>query len=164
MCRYRLIFSLWLVILTTLVDLPAWSQAIDENNFVRYTTQQGLSHNTITGIAQDSVGYMWVATASGLNHYNGNQFIQYHSSNDSTSLPAEYLTDMVWLDRRRLAICGNGVHIIDTYTGEKRNLFVPYEDRQYQYKFNFIIAVSSNAAGHTFVLTRSGFYHFDNQY
>ena len=94
------------------------AQELQEKNFVRYTTQQGISHNTITGIAQDSVGYMWVATASGLNRYNGNQFVQFHSSNDSNSLPAEALNGLAWLDRRRLAFYGNGLHILDTYTGK----------------------------------------------
>jgi ligand-binding sensor domain-containing protein len=140
------------------------AQPLPENLFAHYTTQQGLSHNMITGIAQDSIGFMWVATASGLNRYNGSQFVQFHSSNDSASLPAEALSDLVWLDRRRLAVCGNGLHIINTETGLTRNLFIPYHDIQYQYKFNFIIRVASNAAGDVFILTRSGLYQYDKDY
>lgn len=140
------------------------AQDLHEKNFVRYTTQQGISHNTITGIAQDSIGYLWVATASGLNRYNGNQFVQFHSSNDSNSLPAEALNGLAWLDRRRLAFYGNGLHILDTYTGQARNLYIPYHNKQYQYKFNYTISVTSNQAGHIFLVTRAGFYHFDQDY
>ena len=154
--------SLLLILLLPGSQLPA--QDLNEDHFVRYTTQQGLSNNMITGIAQDSIGYLWVATHSGLNRYNGNQFVQFHSSNDSNSLPAEALSGLVWLDRRRLVLCGNGLHIIDTYTGQARNLYIPYHNKQYQYKFNYIMSVTSNAAGELFILTRGGFYHFDKEY
>jgi ligand-binding sensor domain-containing protein/putative methionine-R-sulfoxide reductase with GAF domain len=140
------------------------AQELHENNFMRYTTQQGLSHNTVTGIAQDSAGYLWVATASGLNRYNGNQFVQYHSSNDSNSLPTEAITALVWLDRRRLAVAGHGLHILDTYTGQSKNVFIPYYNKQYQYKFNHVISATTSQAGELFIITRSGFYHFDKEY
>lgn len=99
---YRLITCGIALALSWLPGSRLAAQDLQEKNFVRYTTQQGLSHNTVTGIAQDSTGYLWVATASGLNRYNGNQFVQFHSSNDSNSLPAEALNGLVWLDRRRL--------------------------------------------------------------
>jgi GAF domain-containing protein len=160
----RLVNCSLLLVSMALLSQGLRAQDLNENNFIRYSTQEGLSHNTITGLAQDSIGYLWVATASGVNRYNGNQFIQFHSSNDSNSLPAETLNDLVWLDNRRLAMCGNGLHILDTYTGKARNLFIPYKNRQYQYKFNFMISVSSNKAGEVFIITRAGFYHFDKNY
>jgi len=143
-------------------DLVA--QNIDEIHFTNYTNLQGLSHNNVTGLAQDSTGYMWIATTAGLNRFNGRNFVQFHSNDDSLSLPQENLTGLVWLDKQRLAAYSNGLHIINTRTGETRNLFVPYADRQYQYKFNTIRSVSSNAAGDIFLLTYSGFYHFDKNY
>jgi ligand-binding sensor domain-containing protein/putative methionine-R-sulfoxide reductase with GAF domain len=141
------------------------AQDINENDFTLYTKQQGLSNNSITGIAQDSIGYLWIATAYGLNRFNGNNFVQFHSSRDSLSLPEEYLSGLVWLNNRRLAaFSSEGLHIIDTRTGARRNLLVPYPDKQYQYKFNGIMAVRSNSGGDVFVVTRSGFYHFDRNY
>ena len=141
------------------------AQDIDENNFTLYTKQQGLSHNIITGITQDSTGYIWVGTYSGLNRFNGSSFVQFHSSNDSLSLPQENVTGLVWLDKYRLAaFTGSGLHIINTCTGETRNLFIPYNNKQYQYKFNVILSVRSNSAGDIFLLARSGFYHFDKNY
>jgi len=140
------------------------AQEINENNFTLYTKEQGLSHNIITGIAQDSIGYIWIATQSGLNRFNGSNFIQFHSSNDSLSIPSEQLNGLVPLDNYRLATYANGLHIIDTRTGNTRNLFIPYVDKQYQYKFNWILSVCGNAAGDIFILARSGFYHFDKDY
>ncbi|MEO8769623.1 MAG: histidine kinase [Ferruginibacter sp.] len=136
-----------------------------KNNFTLYTKQQGLSHNIITGLAQDSTGYIWVSTVSGLNRFNGSNFVQFHSSNDSLSLPEEYLSSLAWLDNHKLtALTAEGLHIIDTRTGETKNLTIPYSDKKYQYKFNKILDVKGNAAGNTFLLTRSGLYHYDKNY
>ncbi|HEY1872709.1 MAG TPA: two-component regulator propeller domain-containing protein, partial [Chitinophagaceae bacterium] len=123
--------------LTCRVRLEA--QVINENAFTLYTKQQGLSHNVITGIAQDSTGYLWVATAFGLNRFNGNNFVQFHSSNDSLSLPSESLAGLVWLNNRKLAAyTSEGLHIIDTRSGESRNLLIPYSDKKFMYKFNVV--------------------------
>ena len=80
------------------------------------------------------------------------------------SLPEEYLTGLVWLDKNRLATYPGGLHIIDTRCGETRNLFVPYSDKKYQHKFNMIMDVASDSAGDIFILSRSGFYHYDKNY
>src|SRR5580765_7761120 len=137
------------------------AQEINENNFTLYTTEQGLSHNIITGINQDSVGYIWMTTLSGLDRFDGTHFVQFHSNDDSLSIPSESLSGLAWLDKYRMVAFEGGLHIINTSTGETHNLFIPYSDKQYQYKFNWIKAVSGNSSGDIFVLTRSGFYHFD---
>jgi putative methionine-R-sulfoxide reductase with GAF domain len=139
-------------------------QEFVEANFDRYTTAEGLSDNTATSVAQDSAGYIWASTLAGLNRYNGNQFVQYHSNNDSFSLAGEELTGMVWLDKQRLAVNNAGLHIIDTRTGKTRNLFIPYHDKQFQYKFNMISSVMGDEEGNIYILSRSGFYHFDKNY
>ena len=152
------------IVLLLTGSLRLSAQDNDENNFTRYTKQDGLSHDAITGMAQDSVGYIWIATRSGLNRFNGSSFVQFHSSDCSLSLPEEYLKGLVWLDKHRLAAYTGGLHIIDTRTGQTRNLFIPYADKQYQYKFNTMQAVRGNEEGDIFVVTRSGFYHFDRNY
>ena len=68
-------------------QVPATAQEIDENSFTLYTRQQGLSGNLITGTVQDSTGFIWTSTTSGLNRFNGSSFVQFHSENDSFSLP-----------------------------------------------------------------------------
>jgi hypothetical protein len=159
---------LLLIFLSTAIIMAGgqrlFAQDINENNISLYTKELGLSGNIISGLVQDSTGYLWISTTSGLNRFNGSDFIQFHSGDDSLSLPAEDLTGMVWLDNRRLCTYGDGLHIIDTRTGEARNLFIPYSNKRYQYKFNWIMSVNSNAAGDLFVLARSGFYHFDKDY
>ncbi|MBS1597414.1 MAG: histidine kinase [Bacteroidetes bacterium] len=160
----KLRLTIFILISVLLCETQLMAQDIDENNFKLYTKQQGLSNNLITGIAQDSIGYIWIATPSGLNRFNGTDFVQFHSYNDSTSIPGESLTGLVFLDKYRFSIFADGLHIINTCTGASRNLFIPYSDKQYQYKFNWIRSVYGNPQGEIFVLTKSGFYHFDQDY
>ena len=139
------------------------AQDMHENNFALYAKSDGLSSDNITGIAQDSTGYIWASTSSGLNRFNGSGFIQFHSGDDSLSLPAEYIRGLAWLGNDRLCAYGDGLHIINTRTGERCNLFIPYSNKQYQYKFNWIMSVIGTTDD-IFVLARSGFYHFDKNY
>jgi ligand-binding sensor domain-containing protein len=48
--------------------LPAQAQ-YEENDFVRYTVKEGLSHNYVTCLQQDDWGYMWIGTDLGLNRF-----------------------------------------------------------------------------------------------
>jgi putative methionine-R-sulfoxide reductase with GAF domain len=146
------------------IALYSHAQRVDEIQFVRYTKQEGLSHDFINCIAQDSVGYIWLGTPLGLNRYNGTAFVQFHTTKDSLSLPSEDLKGMVWLDKHRLAIYTAGLHIVDTRTGITRNLFIPYHDKRYQWKFNIVMTVKGDDNGNIFLLTRSGFYHYDKNY
>ena len=93
------------------------AQPLSENNFDHYTIASGLSNNAVNSIVQDTRGYMWIATAAGLNRFNGSRFVQFHSTDDSLSLPAEGITSFAWLDSHRLAVLTSGLHIIDTKTG-----------------------------------------------
>lgn len=153
-----------LIILVLVLQLKLGSQNLAEQGFDHYNTFSGLSHNTITGLAQDARGYMWISTSSGLNRFDGTRFIQFHSNNDSVSPATEELFEMNWIDGHRLAIFTTGLHILNTKTGIATNVFVPYHNRQYQYKFNMVERVLGDKNGDLYLLTRSGFYHYDKDY
>ena len=153
-------------LLILLLSLPAGAvsaQVLVENQFRQYTTAQGLTHDNCTGIAQDSTGYIWIATSSGLNRFNGSRFVNYHSNDDPHSIPSENLGGFSWLNRNELAVSGDGLHIIHTGTGQSRNIFIPYADKNYQYKFNMVTRMLGDASGNKYMLTRSGFYEFDRR-
>lgn len=139
-------------------------QLLNGNNFTRYTTHDGLSDNNVTGVAQDATGYIWLATTSGLNRYDGSRFLQFHSTNDSLSPASESLMRINRLDKDRIAFLPTGMHIINTKTNERKNLFIPYHDKQYQYKFNMVERTVGDDQGNIYALTRSGFYHYDKNY
>lgn len=74
-----LIFQLWAIIL--LAVCATGGNAQDKIYFEHYTTENGLSDNYITSIAQDERGYIWCGTQYGLNRYDGGYFkIFTHSS------------------------------------------------------------------------------------
>lgn len=49
--------------------------AIEGVRFESITNKDGLSHNTVRSIMQDSRGFMWIGTINGLNRYDGHKFI-----------------------------------------------------------------------------------------
>lgn len=153
-----------MTVLVLQTGLFPYAQELSTESFDQYTKADGLSNDNITGIAQDATGFIWLSTLYGLNRYDGTRFVQYHSNTDSFSLVSENLNGMTWLDKERLAIYSNGLHIINTATGEIRNLFVPFHLKQYLYKFNMVTSVKCDEGGNIYVLTRSGFYHFDKNY
>lgn len=146
------------------LKMQVFAQQTADNGYTLLTKKDGLSHDYVTALAQDSTGFLWISTQSGLNRFNGNAFVQYHSTSDPGSLPAERLNGMVWLDKNRLLTFNIGMHIIDTRTGETKNVFIPYKDSRFQYKFNWIMAVLPDSNGDIYVLARSGFYHFNKNY
>ena len=63
-----------------------------QSKFSHLTTRNGLSHNTVMDLAQDQRGFLWVATADGLNRYDGEQFQTYRrSARDTNSLSNNFI-------------------------------------------------------------------------
>lgn len=66
--------------------LPAYAQ--QKLNFTSLTTKNGLSSNVVHAVLKDSYGWVWFATADGLNRYDGTNFTIYrHRDGDPASLP-----------------------------------------------------------------------------
>lgn len=60
--------------------------------FSRLTTDNGLSHNRITDICQDTHGFIWIATTDGLNRYDGTSFeIFTHNEDNHTSITSSFI-------------------------------------------------------------------------
>ena len=51
--------------------------------FHLFDVENGLSNNYINSIEQDSLGFIWIATADGLNRYDGFKFVKYNDVNYS---------------------------------------------------------------------------------
>ncbi len=74
--------------------------------FQRYSTSDGLSTNWgITSMVQDSNGYLWIATAEGLNRFDGYEFKIYrYDPEDSNSLRTNNLRSVLLDSKNRLWI------------------------------------------------------------
>lgn len=78
----------------TLLSLVAVSQESDLN-FVNFSSEDGLSSNTVTAILKDKCGYMWFGTDDGLNKFDGVNFSVYrHKETDTTSIGANSILAM----------------------------------------------------------------------
>ncbi|WP_308991128.1 two-component regulator propeller domain-containing protein [Mariniflexile litorale] len=90
--------------------------SINETNnlkFESFNVESGLSNNIITGLAQDSLGYIWVSTVDGLNRYNGNEFLTFKKDNDlENSLNYNFILDIKFNNKGNLMIVtGFGLNI-----------------------------------------------------
>ncbi|MBL7898397.1 MAG: hypothetical protein JNJ99_07665 [Crocinitomicaceae bacterium] len=84
----------FLLVLFFLVILNGYAPAQQKNiRFDRFSIENGLSQSSVTGIVQDDLGFIWIATQDGLNRFNGYDFLIFKSDQtDSTSLPNNYLS------------------------------------------------------------------------
>ena len=61
-----------IVLLTSLLFSTSWMLAYNDDIEFKYvTTADGLSFSQVNDIIRDSRGYLWIATSSGLNKYDG---------------------------------------------------------------------------------------------
>lgn len=76
-----------------------------------FDVENGLSNNYIVSLAQDRKGYIWIATESGLNRFDGQQFIAYNknnsglSSNELNAVLADPKEDKIWVGTQRDGLC-----------------------------------------------------------
>ncbi len=75
---------LFIVFFLFLSILPTWG--IDGIKYKGIDSNDGLSHNTVRHIMQDSKGFIWISTMNGLNRYDGNQFVIMQPEFNMTSL------------------------------------------------------------------------------
>jgi len=59
-------------------------QSRGSNEYVQYyTIEDGISQNEVTGILQDSKGFLWIATRGGLNKFDGYNFTNFTSTGNN---------------------------------------------------------------------------------
>ncbi|MGI9264806.1 MAG: ligand-binding sensor domain-containing protein, partial [Gammaproteobacteria bacterium] len=67
-------------ILTLLFSVTAGSYENNAMRFERLSTDDGLSQSSVPAIQQDQAGFMWFATETGLDRYDGINFKNYRNA------------------------------------------------------------------------------------
>jgi signal transduction histidine kinase/ligand-binding sensor domain-containing protein len=98
----------------------------DNDRFVNYGVNEGLSQSSIDDIIQDKDGFLWAGTASGLCRFDGYRFNIYKpSSHDSFAIPSDrgfhFYNDR---DGRLWIISFNGISVYNSLTDNFTNVLV----------------------------------------
>ncbi|WMI65587.1 two-component regulator propeller domain-containing protein [Aestuariibaculum sp. YM273] len=101
-------------------------------SFKTLTINDGLSQNSVISIAQDSIGYLWMATQDGLNKYNGRDFKHYDKQFEDITRATFSKLGKVYIDKQ------NRLWII-THSG-KLELYQPQTDDFKHIKFKFDVS------------------------
>jgi len=84
-----------LVLVAQLLPATASGREQAAMHFDRLSVTEGLSQNTVTAIVQDQTGFMWFATESGLDRYDGLAFKNYRTERGNpNSLSSEFIRNL----------------------------------------------------------------------
>ncbi|MFO7868206.1 MAG: response regulator [Bacteroidales bacterium] len=73
-------------ILTCYIVISITQSAASNVLTYNYSTKEGLSHKTVLDILRDSKGFLWIATSSGLNKFDGYSFTNYYPDTTKNSI------------------------------------------------------------------------------
>lgn len=138
------------------ITLQSFGQQIKFENF---TTNQGLSNNSVIDIENDKDGGLWIATWDGLNYYDGYSFkIFKHNFNNNKTISSDYITKLkrdkagfIWLITKEGDVnryVGNGEFEKFKFKGipkhiqisQKGNIIVQTNTAFYEYKEGAFVA------------------------
>jgi ligand-binding sensor domain-containing protein/two-component sensor histidine kinase len=130
----------------------------------RLTTEEGLSSNTITDIAQDDRGFLWIATSDGLNRFDGTDITQFFHTGNENSLPHNFVYCLKKLPGNYLAVgTDGGLSFYDGITGLFHNFYYRSNDGL-EPQNNAIISLEIDATGNIWALSRNCIFIFDPQH
>ena len=115
----------------------SFAQQAREYSFKHFSVTSGLAANTVSAVAQDADGYIWMATTNGLQRYDGNSFINFKAEeNNPSSIPSNHISALYKDNKNNLWMIAdnNRVGIFDTrkfifkevnITPEVRKMYIP---------------------------------------
>ncbi len=107
-----------LILLIVFLSIQHLSAQVHTLYFENYSSEQGLSQNSISCFAQDQFGYIWMGTENGLNKFDGYQIINYfEEANNPNSLSSGSINDICVDRENRIWIAtSNGLNYYNQKT------------------------------------------------
>lgn len=84
----------------SLQDLPNKIIPEKQYSFRTLTIADGLSQNSVISIAQDSIGFLWMATQDGLNRYDGKSFKHYNKQFEDITRSTFSKLGKIYIDKQ----------------------------------------------------------------
>lgn len=114
--------------------------------FTHLTLDEGLSHNHIKAIVQDSYGFIWIGTKNGLNRYDGSSIRTFECYDPATGHGDSNISSLYEDSERRLW-CGTdrGIYLYTPLT-ERFEEFTPATDEGTAIT-NWVAAIGSDPSG-----------------
>lgn len=143
----------FLITLFITVAINAFTQSSEES-FDSYTMGEGLSHNTVTCQFQDSHGFLWVGTQSGLNKYDGRSFKVYKNEPlDPKSLSNNYINGICEDALHNIWIATEyGLNRFDRSTGKFETWFAQDQEAN-SLSDNYVYSVYADSKGYIWIKT-----------
>ncbi len=129
--------------------------------FVRYTRLEGLSNNYISGLIQDSLGYIWVATSKGLNRFDGRFFTSYYNGSAGLPLPSNSMTQLKIQGQDIIGSTTAGAFRYNATTHAFTSFIVPV-DSILSFWANDVFETTRDGKGSYVVSTKTGLFVFDS--
>ncbi|MDB5143120.1 MAG: integral rane sensor signal transduction histidine kinase [Mucilaginibacter sp.] len=110
--------------------------------FKRYQADDGLVHNSVTSIIQDSKGLMWIGTRGGLNRFDGYTFKNYKNKEDKFGNIGNNIITTIAEDKKGMLWIGTGKGIFkyDPY----KEVFIPLEIAPQVYTSHLVVDSENN--------------------
>ena len=107
------------------------NQLSNKISFQQVSLNEGLSQSTVYSMLQDSLGYMWIGTADGLNRYDGYKFNVFKTDKNNSNSIMDNNIWSLYLEANRFLWIGTskGLSCLDLNTNQFRN-FPKMEGRE----------------------------------
>lgn len=133
----------------------------EEKDFIRYSKSDGISNNYITGIVQDSLGYIWVGTNKGLNRFDGASFVNYFVNTNNSPLPENTILYLRLLSGNEIfGGTYDGAFLFNTETYVHKYFVIPADSLIFFWS-NWELDGLRDGKGNYVISTKTGLYVFN---
>ncbi len=139
----------------------AGSGQVTINYTEQLSVEEGLTNNWINDVAQDSKGFLWIATSYGLNRYDGEKVVQYVHNNTTSSIPSDMVKCLLESDSNHMYVgTGSGIAILNLDNYLFRTVHLARRDARIEYD-DQIEFLNRDHSGNIWATTPSMIYRMD---